>query len=199
MLTLYHVSLDQNPKRSMLFIPKIPETCAKWENKDIKRICFSTSIEKCLIATQSLDIFSHQILNVYKFEVDENDKNLKDPNYVYREGYVKDALGNEEYWYLKPIELSCESFILKDIDYENFVEFKNISIEEIKKLLSENPLFDFIISQKYETSEEYYNEAMKFLESTCNFITQDWLYDSVIDNFRWCQSWKVNKLELQKI
>lgn len=51
MLTLYHVSVDQEPKRSMLFTPKIPETCAKWENKDIKRICFSTSIEKCLIAT----------------------------------------------------------------------------------------------------------------------------------------------------
>ena len=199
MLTLYHVSLDRNPKRSMLFIPKIPETCAKWENKDIKRICFSTSIEKCLITTQSLDIFSHQILNVYKFEVDENDKNLKNPNYVYHEGCVKDALGNDEYWYLKPVELHCESFKLKDIDYENFVEFKNISIEEIRGLLSENPLFEDIIHKKYKTSEEYYNEAMKLLESTGNFITQDWLYDSIIERFRWCQSWKINKLELQKI
>jgi len=198
MLTLYHVSIDYEPKTSMLFIPKIPIKCAKWE-KDIKRICFSTSIEKCLIAIQSLDIFSHQILNVYKFEVDENDEYLKDPNYVYHEGGVKDAIGNEEYWYLKPVELSCKSFTLKDIDYEKFIEFKNISVEEIKGLLSENPLFEDIISKKYETSEEYYNEAMKYLQSTNNFITQDWLYDSIVDRFCWCQSWKINKLELRKI
>ena len=38
MLTLYHVSVDQEPKRSMLFTPKIPESCAKWENKDIRII-----------------------------------------------------------------------------------------------------------------------------------------------------------------
>ena len=72
MLTLYHVSVDQEPKRSMLFTPKIPETCAKWENKDIKRICFSTSIEKCLIATQSLNlILSDYVINVYKFIMKE--------------------------------------------------------------------------------------------------------------------------------
>lgn len=199
MLTLYHISIDYEPRKSMLFEPKIPAKHAKWE-KDIKRICFSTSIEKCLIAIQSLDVISsHHIINVYKFEVNENDENLKDPEYVYYEGGVKDALGNEEYWYLKPIELSCESFKVKDIDYERFIEFKNISIEEIKELLSENQLFDSIISQEYKTSKEYYNEAMKLLESEDNFITQDWLYDSIVNRFTWCQSWKINKLELQKI
>ena len=200
MLTLYHVSVDNKPKISKLFIPKVPETCAKWENKDIKRICFSTSIEKCLIATQSLNlILSDYVINVYKFIVNEDDENLKDPEYVYYEGGVKDALGNEEYWYLKPLELSCESFKVKNINYEIAIEFKNISIKEIKELLSENQLFDSIISQEYKTSKEYYNEAMKLLESTDNFITQDWLYDSIVDRFTWCQSWKINKLELQKI
>ena len=66
-------------------------------------------------------------------------------------------------------------------------------------MLSENQLFDSIISQEYKTSKEYYNEAMKLLESTDNFITQDWLYDSIVDRFTWWQSWKINKLELQKI
>lgn len=199
MITLYHVSIDYEPRKSMLFEPKIPAKHAKLE-KDIKRICFSTYIEKCLIAIQSLDVISsHHIINVYKFEVNENDENLKDPEYVYYEGGVKDALGNEEYWYLKPIELSCESFKVKDIDYERFTEFKNISIEEIKGLLSENSLFDSIISQKYKTSEEYYNEAMKLLESTDNFITQDWLYETITERFKWCQSWKINRLELEKL
>lgn len=199
MLTLYHVSIDYEPKSSMLFIPRIPDKCSKWE-KCIKRICFSTSIEKCLIAIQSLDVISsHHVINAYKFEVDENDEYLKKPEYVYHEGGVKDAIGNEEYWYLKPVELSCESFKVKDIDYENFVEFKNISIEEIKGLLSEKSLFNSIISQKHKTSEEYYNEAIKLLEATDNFITQDWLYDSITEKFKWSQSWKINKLEMEKI
>ena len=75
MLTLYHVSVDNKPKISKLFIQKVPETCAEWENKDIKRICFSTYIEKCLIATQSLNlILSDYVINVCKFIVNEDDE-----------------------------------------------------------------------------------------------------------------------------
>jgi len=40
MITLYHVSLDKTSRVYRMFVPSVPETCAKWENHDIERICF---------------------------------------------------------------------------------------------------------------------------------------------------------------
>ena len=151
MKILYHVSMRDNKEiKNKIFIPRVPESCADFESKSIKRICFSTSIEKCIIASGILSLLKPDIiLNVFTLYVDDNDKYLKDPNYVYSVGNVKDALGNEEYWYTKPVKLYCDNYKILQIDYEPEIDWKCISIEEIKYALK--TIFDYndIIHKKF--------------------------------------------------
>lgn len=209
MKILYHVSIQDNKEiKNKIFIPRVPESCADFESKSIKRICFSTSIEKCIIASGILSLLKPDIiLNVFTLYVDDNDKYLKDPNYVYSDGNVKDALGNEEYWYMKPVKLYCDNYKLLQIDYEPEIDWKCISIEEIKYALK--TIFDYndiihkkfidIISKDYNTSEEYYNEAAHYLSDNKYYNECDELYYYICEKYRWCQSYKINKLELQEL
>lgn len=210
MKILYHVSVHDNKEiEKKIFTPRVPESCADFESHSIKRICFATSIEKCIIAAGVLSLLkaNETILNVFTLYVDDNDKYLKDPNYVYSVGNVKDALGNEEYWYMKPVELYCDNYKLLQIDYEPEIDWKCILIEEIKHALE--IIFDTnyvihkkfidIVSKNYNTSEEYYNEAARYLSDNKYYNECDELYDYICEKYRWCQSYKINKLELKEL
>lgn len=209
MKTLYHVSASNIEMENKTFVPRVPESCADFESHTIERICFSTSIEKCIIAAAILSSIkpNETILNVFTLCVDDNDEYLKDPSYVYSVGDVKDALGNEEYWYIKPIKLYCDNYKVLELDYEPKIDWDSISIEEIKSVLKmefnyNNEIhnkFMEIIEKDYNTSEKYYNDAIHYLDNNKYYNECDELYDCVCETYGWCQSYNINKLKLQKI
>jgi len=148
-------------------------------------------------------------LNAYKLEVDENDEFLRNPEFVHQVGKVKDALSNEEYWYLKPTILKSETFKLLDLNYGPKIEFLNISIDEMKDLLLElskgfNQLditkrFMEIEQSNYDSSERIYNEAKEFLNFNHYYFQLDTLYETMVEKYPWCQSFEITKLELQRV
>lgn len=220
-MILYHVSLVENYNNilfdnigSTLFIPRIPEHMADFENKTIKRICLSTSIEKCLIAANNLSMLrDNVIILVYTVEIDDEDENLLKPNEVYNTGNVKDALENEEYWYIKPLYLDGEYYKIIEIDYEPCLGWKNISIEEFKYFLRNvfnyvecdeiykelNEVMNSIANKDYSTAEEYYNEACKYLSDNNLYEYEDELYDKLVNELYWIQSYKINKFKCKQI
>lgn len=96
-MTLYHVSFGLQ-EIEKLFTPKVPESCATIHGEDTEtpRICFSSSIAKCIQATECLPAVGEPV-TVYKLGVEPNDGNLMSPNDLYSSGKVQDALENQEY------------------------------------------------------------------------------------------------------
>lgn len=118
---LYHVSF--NEVENNLFYPRMPQKRAPYEDKIIKRICFSPSIEKCIEAMPdggkalqnlyltSRDFHIPPILHVYS--LDETcipAVNLVPSTEVTR--YVQDAEYSQETWVVNQ-EVVCEHEIIK--------------------------------------------------------------------------------------
>ena len=98
-MKLYNVTFDLNNTNNVL-TPAIPESAGNGENKEIKRVCLTDSVEHCFQAIASCN---REIRKGAKFiikEVDvEKDELLITPDFLFNEGYVPDALENNEYWY----------------------------------------------------------------------------------------------------
>lgn len=108
-MILYHATYDVESACRKLFVPRVPASAADIEDKNIPRICLADSIEHCVQAIQSLPA-NGDIIQVYKFNIDENDENLIKPQELYDKGLVYDALENNEYWYLKSIEADSKLY-----------------------------------------------------------------------------------------
>ncbi len=134
-MTLYHVSFGLQ-EIEKLFIPKVPESCAAILGEDAKtpRICFSSSIARCIQATECLPAVGEPI-TVYKLEVEPNDSSLISPKVLYHSGKVPDALENQEYWYLKEVSLIGEHRIITHQDYELSLAWSVIKMQDVIKIV----------------------------------------------------------------
>ncbi len=108
---LYFLSPDKN--LTILF-PRIPKSREKCENDNIKRICFSNSIEGCLLA-----ITQHYLKNklyIYKVKHVLKDYNTSKPKLkkrsigisninLVKNRLVDDAYLTNEIWLLEPVIL----------------------------------------------------------------------------------------------
>lgn len=124
-MKLYHVSFDLDFTEE--FIPRVPQ-CLKetsTENRDIPRICFSTTIEGCLSAVpgasdlESLLASNQNVIRVCEIDTELYglcDKDLLMTEEIYKNDYVKDAYVTDEVWVLKEIKMRAEDSYLALID-----------------------------------------------------------------------------------
>lgn len=161
------------------FIPRTPQLRCLGENDNLKRICFSDDIRKCLNAMSDGCMWGYYITeNLRKkplgygikgqmqdrfkipalfdvFELDTNNigkYNILNPLELYRKEYVKDCLENSEYWIMdKPITLSKT----KTIRYVDI----SLDLKMSKEIDREFLYTDILIEGNIESFERCYSYA----------------------------------------
>lgn len=145
-MILYHVSDRIDRVSEKEFTPRVPNSvgCCG-EDKTIPRICFSTSIEKCITAI-GLDTDMQEYITVYTLDtsdIDESAQILK-PNILASSKLVYDAVETDEHWILCPVKLKPKYYrILEAVwDIPNGCKSKSIvylSIESVDYRTINNP------------------------------------------------------------
>ncbi len=168
-MKLYRVSFDTSASLNRTFVPMIPESAGLEEDKTIKRVCLSSSIEGCLqaIPRGGKDISVGVELIIYEAEISTLDENLIFPEEV--RDYVPDALENEEYWYMKELHMTGKKVKLTNFDYSFELGFTSVDED------------DFICRMLDTVSEEAY----KYLEEISEIMYDDSIilgarYDDVV-------------------
>lgn len=198
-MTLYHVSFGLQ-EIEKAFIPKVPESCAAILGEDAKtpRICFSSSIARCIQATECLPAVGEPI-TVYKLEVEPNDSSLISPKVLYYSGKVPDALENHEYWYLKEVSLIGEHRIITHQDYELSLAWSVIKMQDVIKIVQSIIDANFLgVNLEIFTSERnsnaIYRTFCQWLDRNCFYSLEDELYDR-ISELPWAQVKVVTRLD----
>ena len=198
-MKLYHVSVFLQDKK-VLFKPRVPKSAAEGENATIERICFSTSIENCIKAIGPSKFKSGTKFMIFEADIDADSESLIPPQALFDRNYVKDALENEEYWYTDSIELDGKFYIIENIDYEPQISLKCVTIDEIKSiLLKVSSGFKFVTDLNLESAEEYYEHAMYFCNLNRLYNLADDVYDTITEQIKYAQSYKINKLKIKEI
>ena len=198
-MKLYHVSVFLQGKK-VLFKPRVPKSAAEGENATIERICFSTSIENCIKAIGPSKFKSGTKFMVFEADIDANSESLISPQVLFDRNYVKDALENEEYWYMDSIELSGKYYIIQNIDYEPKLSLKCVTIDEIKSILLQvSSKFKLITDLNLESAEAYYDCAINYCNCNCLYGFIDDIYDTITEQIKYSQSYKINKLKIREI
>jgi hypothetical protein len=125
--TLYHLS----EKPVGLMIPRIPKS--DYEDQTIPRICFSTSIQGCLIGINEDQDISGKTFKVYSITTDDY--------YVPKLSEVADQHITDEVW----IQFACEPDYLYDIKVTGK---KGEHMEEINGDMFPVPIWDYQIAEK---------------------------------------------------
>ena len=169
-MKLYRVSFDTSASLDRTFVPMIPESAGLEEDKTIKRVCLSSSVEGCLqaIPRGRKDISVGTEFIVYEAEINTLDENLIFPEEV--RDYVPDALENEEYWYMKELYMTGKKVKLTNFDYSCELAFTAVDED------------DFIARMLDTVSEEAY----KYIEKVSDIMLDDSIilgarYHDVID------------------
>lgn len=198
-MTLYHVSFGLQ-EIEKLFIPKVPESCAAILGEDAKtpRICFSSSIARCIQATECLPAVGEPI-TVYKLEVEPNDSSLISPKVLYHSGKVPDALENQEYWYLKEVSLIGEHRIITHQDYELSLAWSVIKMQDVIKIVQSIIDANFLdvdlnvfVSEK--DANAIYRTFCQWLDRNGFYSLEDELYD-MVSELPWAQLKVLNRLD----
>ena len=199
---LYHLSFDVFNKIEE-FKPRIPKNRIKEEDRKVKRICCSNSIEGCLLAMPNNNeiLLSEKgiypLIKVYEFkEEDIEEGYLYFPKDI--EKKVPDAITTKEHWIMSNIKASSSYIIsidsLKyDTDVKKIKDFKySLLLEE--EVLDISDYYSYIVKAKAtdETStliEKLYNnygfeydiEEVSDLMSAFEIITKETLSEIVDD------------------
>lgn len=113
------------------FIPRVPLNRLIEEDKQTKRICLSSSIEKCLSSFPYKTKLKHHVsrseptlISVFSLEEKNFRENfLKNPEDI--KNYVPDALLNDEHWALKSFTSVPTLIKLKQIDFAYYCKYTN--------------------------------------------------------------------------
>lgn len=188
-MKLFHVSLGLQDKQK-LFVPRVPESCAKGQGEDdtIPRICFSSSIEKCIQAIETFPQLG-ELITVYTFEVDEQDSKLVTPASLFAANLVPDALENQEYWYTKEVSLTGEHHVTTMLHREFLLAWSRINVQDVQKLvqsmIEENNL-SFNMNDSIANSEQLYNAFAVWLDKNELYNLSDLFYDKIAE-LPWAQ------------
>lgn len=206
-MKLYRVSFDLSQPLERTFIPLIPDSAGYMEDKTIKRVCLSSSIEGCLqaIPRNKIDISVGTEIIVYEAEIDENDYDLVYPDEI--RDYVPDALENDEFWYTKDLYMTGYVAKIKDIksnyelaftavDEDDFIcNMLDVIADKGYKYLEE--ISEIMMDEELSLEDRYY-ESSDILYNAREYSLQDEIFDSVAQ-VSWAQALKIKNLELSRI
>lgn len=196
-MKLYNITFNLNDTRSIL-IPSIPETAGEGENKTIKRVCFTDSVKNSI---QALAHCNREVTKGVKFivreiEVHDKESGVIGPKVLKNKGLVPDALENNEYWILKPVQCKVYKCILGKFDYDFTLAWTCISREQCLNIISKYTSIDKF--RKYRKSETVY---MAFC-IWANKNREDDIFDAVWEDLAqlpWAQKTELTHLEYTKI
>lgn len=200
-MELYHITDNLNEPKNKLFIPRIPESAAEDEDQETKRICFSSSIEKCILGhPYTSDILEiNNRIRIYKCNTENINKyKLVDPLTLYFTNKVPDAFETQEYWYLDNIVLQSELYEITDFYYEHNLAWSCIKasdvIKEAKDIIGNNIELNNIQYSEFD-SQMIYNKVL-------SLYNDDRLLDGLWDRLAllpWAMSYKISGLKLRNI
>lgn len=193
-MKLYNVTYNLEDMSTML-IPKIPHSAGDGEDKIIRRVCLSDSLEHCLQAFGSAyrDLANGVCILIREVEVDEDDMYLINPSTLKEYGKVPDALENNEYWYLKPIICNVKMAEIIDADTEFTIAWTCVPIEKCKEIVS---MYSNIDGSKYKDSEELYNVFMDWANENKKWNEMDEVYEKLLE-IPWTQKTAIENLKVK--
>lgn len=202
---LYHVTLETNLNKRKRFIPRIPSSAGKGENKTIPRICMSDSIEKCIqaspIISDLLDGETH-IIKVYKYRVNKrNADKIVGPKTLFNKKLVPDALENNEFWCLKPITMESELYVVNkiEIDFDlAWTTFKTSTIISVAKLVLGNNINKININYKIKDPYKLYESIVIQLDKLKLYNEYDLMWDTLAKR-PWAQIKRITKLDIKRL
>lgn len=195
-MKLYNVTFDLNNTNNVL-TPAIPESAGNGENKEIKRVCLTDSIEHCFQAIASCN---REIRKGAKFiikEVDvEEDELLITPDFLFKEGYVPDALENNEYWYLDTLKAKVSIAEIEFFEYEFALAFSCIPKEKCLEAISKYTSIEKF--KNYKTSKEMYESFVGWADSEKKYNLSDEIFEDLA-MIPWAQTTKIYNLKYKEI
>lgn len=135
-MRLYNVTFDLSNTNNIL-TPTVPESAGDGENKEIKRICLTDSIEHCFqaIASCNREVRKGAKFVIKEVDVEENDR-LITPDFLFNEDYVPDALENNEYWYLDTLKANVLIGEIEFFEYDFVLAYSCIPKEKCLEIIS---------------------------------------------------------------
>lgn len=109
----FHLSTKYHGKK-VLFEPRVPISASEGENKIIPRVCFTPSLEQCLMAIEGYDdwrtiFFTHHNQKYFVYTIHGNSKIFTPDNNM-----VCDAYRTKEVWRLIPTMLYYRGKVIID-------------------------------------------------------------------------------------
>lgn len=191
-MKLYNVTFDLKNTNNIL-TPAIPESAGNGENKEIKRVCLTDSIEHCFQAIASCN---REVRKGAKFiikEVDvEEDELLITPDFLFKEGYVPDALENNEYWYLDTLKANVSIAEIEFFEYEFTLAFSCIPKEKCLETISRYTSIENF--KNYKTSKEMYESFVSWADSEKKYNLSDEIFEDLA-MIPWAQKTKIYNLK----
>lgn len=181
-MILYNVTFNENDTVSVYY-PRIPLSASDGENKAIKRICLSDSIEHCIqaIAAENRPLCIGSCIIVREIDTDDlNNAKLLRPRELFEKGLVPDALENSEYWYLEPIQFKVYKCIVADFRAEYEIAWSCVSVARCREIITRRlPNFD---TSTYKNPKAMYDAAMLECEHMSNYNAEDDIWDDLVSD-----------------
>ena len=201
-MKFYNISFNLKNTNNVL-VPAIPDSAGTDENKTIKRVCITDSIEHCMqaVASANREMCKGAKFIVREVDIPLNREKLVHPRFLKEQRYVPDALENNEYWYLE--QLRCNMYLceIDSFDYEFTISWSCITREQILNVIKKYTKTKRF--EKYKTSQGVYNAFCRYINEKTQFAIEGTrnvyynMYDEVWDDLvelPWAQKTKIYNL-----
>ena len=206
-MKFYNVTFNLADNRNVL-TPCIPDSAGNDENKIIKRVCITDSVEHCMqaIASVNREMCAGAKFIVREAELPLTKETLVHPRFLKEQGYVPDALENNEYWSLEPVKFKLYLCELEYFDSDFTVAWSCVTRNQILNILTKyikTKRFD-----RYKTSKGIYNAFCKFINEKTQFASEKQrvyyynMYDSVWDDLvelPWAQKTELTNIKYKVV
>lgn len=197
-MKFYNVTFNIKDNRSMLE-PTIPDSAGDGENKTIKRICLTDSIEHCMqaIAVENRNIKVGVVIVVRSIDIEKLDRKLLIcPAELKQRGYVPDALENNEFWYLGNIQFEYQKYRIMGFDAEVDLAWTCIPIQNCKEVVK-HYIPDFPVN-RYKITYNLYKAAMEYCNQHKMYDIEDIIWED-LSIVPWAQKRSIKHVDLMRI
>lgn len=195
-MIFYHVSTFKGTKTQQELIPRIPKHTLEHENKTIKRICLSTSIDNCFSGLQYMPDCPFIL---FKLDIDINDNHLITPRYLYDNNLVMDALETNEYWYTASIKAIGKVYTVLSYDIDFTYAWTCINKSDLLNIIKDIFGDEYNYNLEEENNlEEIYMKAYHLLDKNKKYNLCDEL-DNKIAELKYATKKKYYNIELAEL
>lgn len=192
-MILYNITFREDDTTTL--VPMIPYTAAEYEDKSTKRVCFADTVTHCIeaVAPDSRDLHIGSIFRIRSVNTDHLDKDsILTPEELFKTSKVPDALQNQEYWYLKEVNITLHKVRVVDFSYWHAMAWKCIKYSDVEEIIRTLK----IPYQKHADAESLYNYANHYLNEKMEFDKMDELWESIAE-LPFAQRIALTKLKLE--